>query len=117
MMVADSLCSEHISRIHLDSLDWLTPTEAVASWRFAHSDFPSTSLVSVELEGADRSVGINESYFTADSNGPVELDQLVAEAASLRAADEYDEHEPEWSREDEEDRRAARFERAIEVQS
>lgn len=103
--LADELCAKHIGGVLVDDLTWLDSTTAIVEWRFAHSGFVSTSIVTVEFEGADRSVGINECYWTADGDCPNAVCEDVAESKSLDVADD-DERDYDTEREYQDDMRA-----------
>lgn len=114
---SDELCRT-CSKVLVDEVTWLDRETAVVEWRFAHSGFATTSIVTVEFEGADPSVGLNGSYWYASSDGPAALDELVAEKAADRASDSYDERDcdedgPGSWRDD--DDRFSRFDDAGEV--
>lgn len=74
-------------------IEWLSADEAVATWFVIAREgdgAPVASLVTVEFEPADPGVGYFESYWHASGDAPKAVLDRVAEDASLRAVERYD---------------------------
>jgi hypothetical protein len=76
--------------ISINEVEHLKDDEYVVRWSWIDSSFPHDSLVTCEFEPRDPGVGIPESYFFGTGDCPKEVEEAAAEAASLRAADAYD---------------------------
>ncbi len=75
----------------IEDITWLDRETCVVTWVYAeYESIPVAAVVSVDFEGADRSVGINESYFTADGDAPSSVLDAVAEEAMDRAIERHD---------------------------
>ncbi len=85
-----------IDRISIEDMEWLDADTCVVTWSWVDSSFVSASLVTVELEGKDPSVGYFSSYWYADGDAPESVTDRVAEAASLRAADNEPDGDADW---------------------
>lgn len=90
---ADGLCERHLRDVTLLDVRWLSKDQAIVTWAWEHSSrtgadghegFTSVSVVWVDRCPADRSVGIDSAYYEVNSDAPVEVDELVAEAAAER---------------------------------
>ncbi len=89
----------------VEEIAWLTADEAIVTWYFDEGPHISVA-VTVEFEPRDRSVGINESYFTADGDAPDSILDRVAEEAADRAIERFEERESAYD-EDRDDYRYA----------
>ena len=77
-------------QISIEDVEHLKDDEYVVHWNWIDSGFPTASLVTCEFEPRDPGVGIPESYFYGVGDCPSEVEEAAAEAASLRAADAWD---------------------------
>lgn len=78
--------------IDIHEIVWLTADEAIVTWSFADGAHIAVA-VTVEFEPRDRSVGIDESYWHAHGDAPKPVLDRIAEEASLRAVESYEERD------------------------
>jgi hypothetical protein len=79
-------------RVYIEDIEFLSDDEAIVSWEFwQDGEGPFMyAVVQLEFEPADPSVGYWSSYWHASGDAPQGVLDEVAEAASLRAEDRYD---------------------------